>query len=163
MTRPSAHSQSGFTLLEISLSILIAVVIMAVAIPSLSGVLGKSKAESTFAAFDQMVQEARARAQAEERNYVIVWGRDRWVLMRPEEPANRSEAEGVSQWRIAREELLELHLPAALNAKGATPEAIWTFWTNGVCEPAEVRYKGAAGAWSATYNPFTVQAEVRYE
>jgi hypothetical protein len=69
----------------------------------------------------------------------------------------------VRQWRIARDELLELHLPAALNAKGAVPEAIWTFWTNGVCEPAEVRYKGAAGAWSATYNPFTGQPEVHYE
>ena len=163
MPRLTAHSQSGFTLLEISLAIMIAVVIMAVAIPSLSAVLGKSKAESSFEAFDQMAQEARERAQTEQRNYIIVWGRDRWVLMRPEEPANRAEAEGVRQWRIARNELLELHLPAALNAKGAVPEAIWTFWTNGVCEPAEVRYKGAAGAWSATYNPFTGQPEVHYE
>lgn len=163
MPRLSVHTRSGFTLLEISLSILIAVVIMAVAIPSLSGVLGGSKAQSCFEAFDQMAQEARQRARAEERNYVIVWGRDRWVLMRPEQPANRAEAEGLRQWRIAKDETLELHLPAALTAKGATPDAIWTFWTNGVCEPAEVRYKGAAGQWAATYNPFTAQAEVTYE
>ena len=163
MPRLTAHSQSGFTLLEISLAIMIAVVILAVAIPSLSAVLGKSKAESSFLAFDQMVQEARERAQTEQRNYVIVWGRDRWVLMRPEQPANRAEAEGLRQWRIAKDETLELHLPAALTAKGATPDAIWTFWTNGVCEPAEVRYKGAAGQWAATYNPFTAQAEVTYE
>ena len=163
MTRLTSHSQSGFTLLEISLAIMIAVVILAVAIPSLLGVMGGSKAEKSFLAFDHMAQEARERAQAEERNYVIVWGRDRWVLMRPEEPANRAEAEGFLQWRIEKEEKLELHLPAALTTKGATPEAIWTFWPNGVCEPAEVRYKGAAGQWAATYNPFTVQPEVRYE
>ena len=163
MPRLTAHSQSGFTLLEISLAIMIAVVILAVAIPSLIGVLGKSKAESSFAAFDQMAQEARQRAHDEARNYIIVWGRDRWVLMRPEEPANRAEAEGLRQWRIAKDESLELHLPAALTDKGATPEAIWTVWTDGVCEPAEVRYKGAAGQWSAVYNPFTAQAEVRYE
>jgi prepilin-type N-terminal cleavage/methylation domain-containing protein len=163
MPHSTAHSQSGFTLLEVSLSVLIAVLILAVAIPSLTGVMGGSRAEKSFQAFDQVAREARRRAQSEGRNYVILWGRDRRVLMRPEEPANRGESEGLLQWRIAPKEKLELHLPAALQGKGATPDAIWTFWANGICEPAEVRYEGAEGKWSATYHPFTPQAEVLYE
>jgi len=155
--------RSGFTLLEISLAIMIALVVMAVAIPSVTRALGESPAQQAFKNFDAMVQEARDRSGAEGRNYVIVWGREKAVLLRPEEPANRAEAEGLKRWEIDTEGELELHLPAALTAKGATPDAIWTFWPDGACEPAEVRYKGAGGKWSAVYSPFTTQAEVRYE
>jgi len=157
------HSKSGFTLLEVSLAIMIALILMAVAIPSLTGVLGDAKGQTVFSTFDALVQEARERSLQEQRNYVLVWGRDRVVLLRPEEPANRAETEGAQRWKIEKGEVLDLKLPAALTAKGATPDAIWTFWADGVCEPAEVRYKGAAGAWSAVYNPFTAQAEVLYE
>jgi len=163
MPRFTPSSKAGFTLLEIILAILIAVVVMAVAIPSLTGVLGGSKAQSSFSDFDAMVQEARTLSLAQERNYVIVWGRDKEVLMRPETPADRAEALGLRKWTIEKDETLELELPAALPAKGGKPDAIWTFWANGICEPAEVRYQGAAGKWKARYNPFTVQAEVEYE
>lgn len=163
MPRPTVYSPSGFTLLEMILAIMIAAAVMTLAIPSLTAALEGSRAEKSFAAFDQMAQEAREHARAEGRNYVIVWGRDRWVLMRPEEPANRGEAEGLRQWKIAPGEELRLRLPAALPSRGGTPEAIWTFWSNGVCEPAEVRYRGAAGKWSALYHPLTGEAEVQYE
>ncbi|MEI6561762.1 MAG: type II secretion system protein [Verrucomicrobiota bacterium] len=156
------NTKAGFTLLEVILAILIAALVITVAIPSLTGVFEGSKAQGAFTTFDSMVQEARTRSMEEERNYVLVWGRDKTVLLRPEEPG-KDEMEGLPMWKIQKGEALELHLPAALTEKGATPDAIWTFWSNGVCEPAEIRYKGAEGAWSALYNPFTVQGEVRYE
>jgi len=160
---PSRFSpKTGFTLLEVVLAILIAALVITVAIPSLMGVFEGSKAQGSFTSFDAMVQEAHMRSMEEVRNYVLVWGRDKTVLLRPEEPG-KSEAEGWAMWKIKKGEALELHLPAALTQKGAVPDAIWTFWSNGVCEPAEVRFQGAKGAWSAVYNPFTVQAEVRYE
>jgi prepilin-type N-terminal cleavage/methylation domain-containing protein len=154
---------SGFTLLEVSLAIAIALIVMVVAIPSVTSVLGESQAQRAFTDFDAMVQEARDRSREEGRNYVIVWGRERALLMRPEEPANRAEAEGIKRWKMTAEGELELRLPSALTARGATPDAIWTFWADGVCEPAEVRYKKGGEKWSAVYNPFTAQAEVRYE
>ena len=163
MPRPSFHSHSGFTLLEISLAIAIGLIVMAVAIPSFTSVLKGSRAEEAFASFDGMVREARERSRSEGRNYVIVWGRERVALLRPEEPASPEEAKGLRRWDMAREGNLELYLPAALFPKGEKPDAIWTFWADGVCEPAEVCYKGADGNWSAVYNPFTGEAEVRYE
>jgi len=163
MARNHSSFQSGFTLLEVILALFIAALVITLAIPSLTGVLEGSKVQNSFADFDAMVQEARSRSVEEARNYVIVWGRDRTVLLRPENPADKEEAEGLKQWKIEKGEMLELHLPAALTAKGTTPDAIWTFWSTGVCEPAEVRYKGAEGAWSAVYSPFTIQAEVDYD
>ena len=163
MPFPHSISKSGFTLLEIILAILIALMVMAVAVPSITTALGESPSRKAFATLDGMVQEAHSRSVGEQRNYVLVWGRDGSVLLRPETPANRVEAEGLQRWKIPKTETLSLRLPAALPAQGSTPEAVWTFWAAGACEPAEVHYKGSAGAWSASYNPFSVQAEVRYE
>ena len=58
----ASHPKAGFTLLEISLAILIAVVIMAMAIPSLTAALEGSKAQKVFDNFDAMAQEARSRS-----------------------------------------------------------------------------------------------------
>ena len=160
---PSHFNQSnGFTLLEIILAILIAAMVITVAVPTLTGVFEGSKAQDCFKKFDEMVQDAHARSVEEGRNYVLVWGRDKTVLLRPEDSPNE-DGKGMQMWKIKKGEALVLHLPAALTEKGATPEAIWTFWATGVCEPAEIHFQGAEGAWTAVYNPFTVQAEARYE
>lgn len=155
--------KQGFTLLEVMMALAIALIVMAVAVPSVTQALSGSPAEKVFADFDALVQEARQRSHDEGRNYVIVWGREKTILMRPEEPGSRAEAEGLKRWKIDRDGELKLHLPAALTSKGTTPSAIWTFWADGACEPAEIRYKGASGKWSAAYSPFTARAEVRYE
>ncbi|MCX6968418.1 MAG: type II secretion system protein [Verrucomicrobia bacterium] len=163
MARPFSSLKTGFTLLEVILALLIAALVITVAIPSLTGVLKGSPKHDSFADFDAMVQEAHDRSVEEGRNYVMVWGREKTVRLRPEEPANQSEAEGIQTRNIQKGETLELHLPAALTEKGATPDAIWTFWSSGVCEPAEIRAQGIKGGWRAVYNPFTIQAEVHYE
>jgi hypothetical protein len=47
-----------------------------------------------------------------------------------------------------------LELPAALRAN---PRPEWAFWPTGNCEPAVVRYAGAAGRWTAAYHPLTAR------
>ena len=158
--RPHHSSAPGFTLLEVCLAVAIALIVLAAAIPNIASALRESDARRAFGAFDSMVREARERSRAEGRNYVMVWGRERAVLLRPEAPLNRTEAGGVRRWEMAREGALVLRLPAALVAG---PDAIWTFWADGVCEPAEVRYSGAGGGWLAVYNALTGEAEVRYD
>ena len=155
------HFRIGFTLLEVLLALLIAVTIMAVSIPSVTSALNGSRSQKAFMHFDAMVQEARTHSQKERRNYVIVWGRDHLVRMRPEMAAHSEESKGTLYEGTTKD--LKLYLPAALLPKGKEPDAIWTFWANGVCEPARVEYKGPEGAWSAIYDPFTARAEVRYE
>ena len=153
----------GFTLVEVCLALAIALVMMAAALPGVTAALEKREAPEAFNALDAMAQEAHARSVAEGRNYVLVWDRAKSVRMRPESPANRAEAEGKRQWQITRNATLTLHLPAALTPKGTTPDAIWTFWADGFCEPAEIQFRGNAEKWTAVYNPFTVEAEVRDE
>jgi len=163
-------SNRGFTLLEICLALAIALTVMAMAAPGLISAMEGSAQEKSFERLDAMAREARQRSQAERRNYVIVWGNsqpnrpwERVLVMRPEAAKDEAEAEGFQRWEIGKSETLEMELPAALLSKGTRPEAIWTFWPNGVCEPAQIRYHGAAGGWRARYHPLTGSAEVQYE
>ncbi|MEI8234234.1 MAG: prepilin-type N-terminal cleavage/methylation domain-containing protein [Verrucomicrobiota bacterium] len=162
MRRPSPLP-AGFTLVEVCLALAIALVMMAAALPGVTAALGRREAPEAFNALDAMAREAHARSVAEGRDYVIVWDRAGIVRMRPESPVNRAEAEGLRQWKIASGATLALHLPAALTPNGMPPDAIWTFWADGFCEPAEIRFQGSAGKWTASYDPLTVQAEVRDE
>jgi competence protein ComGC len=163
MSLANTYPKTGFTLLEVCLVIAMALIMTAVAVPSLTGDWLGNKEERRFADFDAMVREAHSRSLEERRSYVMIWGADGIVRLRPEEPANRKEAEGVRQWKIEKRTELKLRLPAALTAKGASPDAVWTFWADGVCEPAQVRYKDYRGGWKADYVPFKAQAEVRYD
>ena len=166
MTRFSRQfpaSKAAFTLLEICIVVFIAMVLLRVAIPSLVGVLTANRAEKSFTDFDALAQDAHERAIAEKRAYVLIWSPKR-VILRPDEPTNKAEAEGMRELPIVREEVLNLVLPASLaTKKGKITAAIWTFWPGGSCEPAIVEYQGKAGKWRATYNPFTAQAETNYD
>ncbi|MEI6351613.1 MAG: prepilin-type N-terminal cleavage/methylation domain-containing protein [Verrucomicrobiota bacterium] len=159
MLRRPPHSIPGFTLLELCIAIAIVVLLLGVALPSLSGVLNQSKDTSRFASFDQMVQQAHTRSLTERRPYVLVWTQKN-VVLRPDEISEKGAPAAVQQWNIDKDESVVLDLPAALIKR---PEAVWTFWPSGVCEPASVFYKSKAAKWKATYNPFTAQAEVKHE
>ena len=146
------------------MAMVIAVVIIGVAVPAIKGVIGDNKAHASFEQFDALAQEAHAKSIAERRAYILIWS-PKYVMVRPDEPANKAEAKGGTQLPIAENEALEFVPVASLLANDRkTPVlAIWTFWPSGVCEPARIRFKGKSGKWVADYNPFTTQAEVRYD
>ncbi len=149
----------GFTLLEICLAIFITLLIVAAAVPSLSGLSEEKKARAVLDALDGLAQEARARSVEEQRPYVLLWS-DEGVALLPDgakpDPAN----EGTPRLKLAKGDSLTLELPAALVK---TPPPVWTFWPAGICEPAIVHFKNKRHAWTAVYNPFTAQAEVTNE
>ena len=155
-------SRSAFTLLEICLAIAIAFVVLAISVPSLRSALDEPPLQKSFAEFDALVRQARAQSAEERRNYLILFagprGREEAIILRPEETGGN-----LVRRELSPEERIHLHLDAALLPPGETPEAIWTFWSTGVNEPATVRYQGPAGRWTATYSPFNARAEVKYE
>ncbi len=157
-TKERARSRSAFTIIEVCIALAIAVLMLSVAIPSLTGVMKQNKAQDSFTAFDHLVQEAHDRSVSEQRAYVLVWT-PKFILLRPDAPSGKSESDGMQKWPISKDDSVKLFLPAALVSK---PDAIWTFWPSGACEPAIVDYKGSEGAWSADYNAFTVDAKVHY-
>jgi len=73
----------GFTLVELAIAVVILVLLMMLAVPSMNGVLADRRLHRSLDAFNAMVREAHERSIAERRSYLIVWY-DGKVGLRPE-------------------------------------------------------------------------------
>jgi prepilin-type N-terminal cleavage/methylation domain-containing protein len=145
----------GFTLLEIMISICILLVILGLAVPSLSGVLADKRLRRSMNEFNNLVRQAQERSVGEHRAYLIAWDENE-VVLRPEAFAKGEEIKPTAKLALAKGESLVLSLPAALAEDLA---AEWIFWPSGTCEPAIVKFSGANGSWAANYSPLTARSE----
>jgi type II secretory pathway pseudopilin PulG len=147
----------AFTLIEVALSIFILLLLLVLAVPSLSGVIANRRLKQTLDSFNQLVRQAQERSVTERRPYLLVWVKN-GVLLRPETFAEGEEEKGMPVFRLGKGNWLKLSLPAALTDKHP---AEWIFWPSGICEPATVQFRGPAGAWTANYSPLTAQPELK--
>ena len=146
----------AFTLIEIALSIFILLLLLMLAVPSLSGVFASRRLKQSLDGFNNIVHQAQQRSVTERRPYLIVW-RKNGVLLRPEVFGEDEEVKPTAQLRLSKGNMMRLSLPAALVEKHP---AEWIFWPSGNCEPATVQFRGSAGTWTANYSPLTGQPEV---
>jgi prepilin-type N-terminal cleavage/methylation domain-containing protein len=146
----------GFTLVEIVLAVFILLLLLALAVPSLTGVLADRQLKRSLDGFNNLVRRAQERSVVERRPYVIVWSKKN-VVARPEVFAEDEEVKATAEFALGRGEVLKLSLPVALTDKHP---AEWIFWPSGTCEPAIVHFKGRSGSWVASYAPLTAQAQV---
>lgn len=146
--------RSGFTLIEIAISVAILLMLMLLAVPSVSGVLADRRLRHSLDEFNKLVQQAQERSVLEHRAYIIKWARDN-VALEPESP---EKDEGpIAVYKLARGEAIQLNLTAALMKE---IPAEWIFWPSGNCEPATIVYKGLNGSWTANYSPLTARADL---
>jgi prepilin-type N-terminal cleavage/methylation domain-containing protein len=146
----------GFTLVELAIAVVILVVLMMLAVPSMNGVLADQRLHRSLDVFNAMVREAHERSIAERRSYLIVWY-DGKVGLRAEGLARGEDPEPTVKLKVARNESLKISFPAALVEK---PPAEWIFWPSGNCEPAVVKYSGRNGNWTASYSALTARAQI---
>ena len=146
----------AFTLIEIALSIFILMLLLMLAVPSLSGVIANRRLKQSLDGFNQLVRQAQERSITERRAYLIVWGKSS-VLLRPEVFTKDEEEKPTAVLRLPKGSWIKVSLPAALIGK---PPAEWIFWPSGTCEPAIVQFRGPAGTWTADYSPLTAQPEL---
>ncbi len=130
--------------------------LLMLAVPSLSGVIASRRLKQSLDGFNNLVQRAQERSVTERRPYLIVW-RKSGVLLRPEVFGEDEEVKPTAELRLSKGNVLKLWLPAALAEKHP---AEWIFWPSGNCEPATVQFRGPAGVWAASYSPLTAQPEI---
>ena len=130
--------------------------LLLLAVPSLSGVISNRRLKQSLDGFNQLVRQAQERSVTERRAYLIVWGKSS-VLLRPEVPTKDEEEKATSVFHLPKGSWLRVWLPAALTDK---PPAEWIFWPSGTCEPARVQFRGPDGTWTADYSPLTAQPEL---
>ena len=156
------RTHGGFTLLEICLAVFIALLLVTLAVPSLSGLLAGQEAKRSFDNFDALAREAQSRSVTERRPYLLAWDKTGIDLrpapgetMTPGRETPIEEGAKPSRIDFAEKETYDLELPAALVKK---PALEWIFWPSGTCEPATVTRHSAGGGWSAVYDGLTVRA-----
>src|SRR4029453_11825464 len=140
----------AFTLVEIVLAVFILMLLIGLAVPSLTGVLADKQLKRSLDGLNNLVRGAQ------ERPYLIVWSKKK-VVARPEVFAEDEDIKATAEFALGRGEVLKLSLPAALTNKHP---AEWIFWPSGTCEPAIVQFNGRSGSWAANYASLTARAEV---
>src|SRR5437773_10610818 len=146
----------AFTLIEIALSIFILLLLLMLAVPSLSGVIANRRLKQSLDSFSQLVRQAQERSVTERRAYLIAWGKNS-VVLRPEVFTRGEEEKPTAVFRLSKGSWIKVSLPFALMGK---PPAEWIFWPSGTCEPATVEFGGPAGTWTANYPALTAQPEL---
>ena len=152
----AVRKSRGFTLLEIMISICILLVILGLAVPSLSGVIADKRLRRSLDDFNRLVQQAQQLSVTEHRSYLLVWER-KGIVLRPEALAKDEKPNAAAALALREGESCTLSLPSALTKE---PPAEWIFWPTGTCEPAIVRFKRANGSWAANFSPLTTRGEL---
>jgi type II secretion system protein H len=146
----------GFTLIEMAIAVVILVIILMLAVPSMNGVLADRRLRRSLDEFNRLVRQAQERSIAEHRSYLIALG-DGKVGLRPAALLRGEDRAPVAMWKMAKGESLKFSFPAAMVED---PPAEWIFWPSGNCEPAVITYRAKNGGWTAKYSALTSRAEI---
>ncbi|MEY2487788.1 MAG: hypothetical protein QOG67_622 [Verrucomicrobiota bacterium] len=150
---PRSH---GFTLIEIVLAVFILMMLLLLAVPSLTGVLADKHLRKSLDGFNKLVVQAHEHSVLERRPYLLVVGA-KSIEVRPEVPSKDDESAVVADLPLQNGDAVRLSFPAALRKD---PPAEWIFWPSGTCEPARVQFANRNGVWAANYSPLTAQSQV---
>ncbi|MEI9898619.1 MAG: prepilin-type N-terminal cleavage/methylation domain-containing protein [Chthoniobacter sp.] len=128
---------------------LIGMVLILLAVPSVAGLFAEQRLHESFARFEQLANTARWRSIKEQQPYRLVWDKHRIVLQAVTPAAGESgEVESLT---LSDDESFQLVRTAALLSPA--PDE-WTFWPNGVSEPVVVNYHGHSGRWQVRFDAF---------
>jgi prepilin-type N-terminal cleavage/methylation domain-containing protein len=160
VNRRAFKRQSGFTLLEISLTVVIGLLMLSLAIPSMRGLFAEQRLRERMEVFEQFVGRAAALARSSRKEVRLRWEEGGVRMVQAEAPPDdltQPAAEGGEWFALAKDESLELLRTAARDAK---PLMEWSFWKEGVREPAEVLYNGPGGSWALRFGALLPEPDV---
>ena len=152
---PTRRHPPGFTLIEICIVIFLAITLISIAMPSLTGQLARRRLQEASDRLDALATRARERSVTEGQPYLLVWEKGGGIALYP---ANATQAQRNQQGPVSelRPTASNEHYTLVRNASLTTnPAPVWTFWPTGNCEPVTVRYESSGGEWEAVFNPLS--------
>jgi len=152
-------TNGGFTLLEISMAVVIGLMMLSLALPSMRGLFAEQRLRERMEQFEKFVGRAADLARSSRREVRLRWEAG-GVRIVPEQelPADGpAQEEGWDFFSLDKEEVLELARTAAREPK---PLAEWSFWPEGIREPVELAYAGPGGNWALRFGALLAEPEV---
>lgn len=189
--RRSSARVAGFTLLELCLVVVIGVMILALAVPSLQGILQQRDLQDKIEEFEKLVRDASALAVKTRLEVRLRWEEAgiRAVVDPAGMSADPANAPGLAGGGVAFGAASPAigAGPPPDGADGFAPEgpflafgkdefftlvrsaawdkqplSEWCFWPSGVREPVEVHFEGPVGRWGLRFPALVPDAEALY-
>ena len=156
----------GFTLLEISLVVVIGFMMLSLATPTIRGLFAEQRVRDRMHQFEEFVHRAGALARSTKGEVRLIWEKE-GVRMVTEAPpldqgllgtddAAAAPASAGEFFVVDKNEGLAL---VRLAARDRDPLAEWSFWPAGVREPVEIYFSGPAGRWALRFNALVPDPE----
>jgi Tfp pilus assembly protein FimT len=149
----------GFTLLEISLVVVIGFMMLSLATPTIRGLFAEQRLRDRMHQFEEFVHRAGALAQSSHGEVRLIWEKEgiRMVTEGRPEPGSllanaEASVEDVSDGEFFTVDKNEGFSLVRVAARDKEPLAEWSFWPAGVREPVEIYYNGAGGRWALRFN-----------
>ena len=159
MKRLSPRRDGGFTLLEISLVVVIGFMMLGLATPTIRGLFAEQRLRDRMHQFEEFVRKAGDLAKSTRGEVRLIWEKEGVRMVTEAPPAeegltlNGGAAPAATSdgafFTVDKDEGLSL---VRIAARDRQPLAEWSFWPAGVREPAEIYYTGAAGRWALRFN-----------
>lgn len=162
------RTAAGFTLLEISLVVVIGFMMLSLATPTIRGLFAEQRLRDRKHQFEEFVYRAGALAKSTRSEVRLIWEKEGVRMATEAVPAEENQAlpaEAASAGALSTEgEFFPLDKEEGLAlvriaARDRDPLAEWSFWPAGVREPVEVYYSGASGRWALRFNALVPDPE----
>jgi hypothetical protein len=159
MKKRAFHGSRGFTLLEISLVVVIGFMMLSLATPTIRGLFAEQRLRDRMHQFEEFVHKAGALAKSSRGEVRLIWEKEGIRMVtegRPEEASLLTNGEAPMEdvsagefFAVGKDEGLSL---VRVAARDREPLAEWSFWPAGVREPVEIYYSGTGGRWALRFN-----------
>lgn len=171
--RGVALGPAGFTIIELMVAVMVGLMMLGLAVPSMRGVLEEQRLREKLASFEEMVRRSAALASKSKKEVRLIWCKDGlraltdWDSFQEAAPANaevpqREQGAGGEEsvfFAVGEDEALSLLRLAARDAK---PLSEWSFWPSGIREPVEIYYEGPLGKWGLRFSALVPDPEIVY-
>jgi hypothetical protein len=160
MKRSVFSDARGFTLLEISLVVVIGFMMLGLATPTIRGLFAEQRLRERMHQFEEFVHRAGALSKSTHGEVRLIWEKGGIRMATEAVPAEQNllssadpgaaEAVGTEGefFAVDKEESLAV---VRIAARDRQPLAEWSFWPAGVREPVEIYYSGTGGRWALRF------------
>ncbi len=159
MKKRAFNCSRGFTLLEISLVVVIGFMMLSLATPTIRGLFAEQRLRDRMHQFEEFVHRAGALAKSSRGEVRLIWEKEGIRMVtegRPEEASlvatGEAAVEDVSAGEFFTVDKNEGFSLVRVAARDREPLAEWSFWPAGVREPVEIYYNGTGGRWALRFN-----------
>jgi hypothetical protein len=148
--------------LEISLAVMIGLMMLSLAAPSVRGLFAEQRLRDRMREFEEFAHRAEVLARESRKEVRLVWEKEGVRIVRDqvqegEAPLQADVPAGSEFFAFEKEEGLSLR---RLAARDNNPLSEWCFWPAGVREPVEVYYSGPGGNWALRFGPIVPDPDV---